>query len=85
MTDNLYMNSEISKRIGRAISTLAKLSKRVWDNAKLTLNTKMTVYRACVLGALVDFVREARKEAQHFPHTQLETDSAPQMVELLNR
>ena len=53
MTDNLSMDSEISRRIGRATSTLARLSKRVWDNAKLTLNTKMTVYRACVLSVLL--------------------------------
>ena len=29
------------------------LSKQVWDNNKLTLNTKMTVYRACILSVLL--------------------------------
>ena len=53
VTENLFMDSEISRRIGRATSTLARLSKRVFDNDKLTMNTKMTVYRACVLSALL--------------------------------
>ena len=49
VTDNLSMDSEISRRIVRATSTLARLSKRVWDNDKLTLNIKVTAYRACAL------------------------------------
>jgi len=42
MTDNLSMDFGISRRIGRVTTTLARLSKRVWYNAKLTVNTKMT-------------------------------------------
>jgi hypothetical protein len=44
MTDNLSMNSKISRRIGRDTSTLGSFSKIVWNNVKLSLNTKMTVY-----------------------------------------
>ena len=78
MTDNLSMDSAISRLIGRTTSTLARFSKRVWDKAKLTLNTKITVYRACVLSA--HSVLEARKEAQDIPHAQPDADSEHQMV-----
>ena len=47
------MDSEISRRIGRATPTLARLSRRVCDNDKLTVNTKIIVYRACVLSAFL--------------------------------
>ena len=56
----------------------------MWDNDKLTLNTKGTVYRACVLIVLwrrvMDSVLEAGKEAQHFPHVQPETVSGHEIV-----
>ena len=32
---------------------MARLSKRVWENNKLTINTKMSVCNACVLSALL--------------------------------
>ena len=32
---------------------MSRLSKRVWENKKLTLNTKMKVYQACVLSTLL--------------------------------
>ena len=86
----LSMHSEISRQIGWATSVLVNAtSMQVWDNDKLTLNTKskMTVYRACVLSALLyicqqvmDSVLEAGKEAQHFPHAQPETDTGHQIV-----
>ena len=47
------MDPELNRRIGRATSTLARLTKRVWENSKLTTNSKMAVYRACVLSTLL--------------------------------
>ena len=49
ITNNLSLNRKIDKRIAKTASVLAKLSKRVWDNNQLTLNTKLKVYRARVL------------------------------------
>ena len=43
-TGSLSLDTEISKRIGRAATTLAKLTKRVWDNKHLTITTKVKVY-----------------------------------------
>ena len=48
ITDNLSLNTEIDKRIGKAVTTLARLTSRVWTNPKLTVKTKMVVYNACV-------------------------------------
>ena len=53
ITDDLSMDTEIDRRIGRATSTLARLSTRVWTNSRLTRNTKISVYRACVITALL--------------------------------
>ena len=52
--DNLSMDTEISRCIGKAASTFARLSKRVWENKKLTTHTKAAVYRACVLSTLIN-------------------------------
>ena len=53
VTDNLDMCPELNRRIAWATSIVAKLSKRIWENHKLTTNTKMAVYRACVLSTLL--------------------------------
>ena len=53
VTDNLSLDSEIDKRIGKAATTLARLTSRVWTNPKLTVKTKMTVYNACVVTTLM--------------------------------
>ncbi|XP_022093240.1 uncharacterized protein LOC110980661 [Acanthaster planci] len=53
IASNLSLNAEISKRIGRAASTMARLSTRVWENSKLTVNTKISVYNTCVLSTLL--------------------------------
>ena len=58
----------------------------MWDNNKLTLNTKMAVYRACVLSALLyggeSWTLYSRQERRvntfHMVHP--ETDSGQQMV-----
>ena len=53
ITDNLSLDPEIDKRIGKAATTLAHLTSRVWTNPKLTMKTKMAVYNAYVLSTLL--------------------------------
>ena len=53
ITDNLSFDAEINKRIGKAASTLARLTARVWTSPKMSMKTKMAVYNACVTGTLL--------------------------------
>ena len=53
ISSNLSLDAKLNARIGKAASTMAKLSKRVWENKKLTINTKVKVYNACVLSTLL--------------------------------
>ena len=53
ITNNLSLDTEIDKRIGKAATTLARLTSRVWTNPKLTVKTKMVVYNACVDSTLM--------------------------------
>ena len=61
ITDNLSLDAEIDKRIGKAATTLARLTTRVWTNRRLTARKKMAVYSACVIS---NFFTAAR----HGPH-----------------
>ena len=79
MTDNLSLNKEIDRRIGRACGTFSQLKKRVWENRKLTVKTKISVYRACVLSTLLYgseawaayAVQEKRLNTFHLRHLRL--------------
>ena len=53
ITDNLSLEAEIDKRIGKAASTLARLTARVSTSPKLSVKTKMAVYNACVTSTLL--------------------------------
>ena len=53
VSDSLSINSEINRRIGKAASTMSRLTKRVWTNEKLSEHTKIQVYRACVISTLL--------------------------------
>ena len=53
ITDNLSLDPEINKRIGKAATTLAHLTSRVWTNPKVTVKMKMAVYNACILSTLL--------------------------------
>ncbi|PFX11746.1 Craniofacial development protein 2 [Stylophora pistillata] len=52
-SNNNYFELEIGKRIGKAATNMAKLSTRVWENKKLTTQTKVAVYRACIVSTLI--------------------------------
>ena len=53
ITDNISLDTEIDKTIGKAATTFARLSSRVWTNPKLTVEAKMSVYNACVVSMLM--------------------------------
>ena len=54
VSSNLSLDVEIIRRIVKAAAVRAKLSKRVWTNSQLTMNTKsVKVYQACVLSTLL--------------------------------
>ena len=53
ITDNLSIDSELNKRIGKAAMTLSSLTNRVWSNTKLSDHTKVNVYKACVISILL--------------------------------
>ena len=53
ITDNLSIDSELNKRIGKAAMTLSMLTNRVWSNNKLSDHTKVNVYKACVISTLL--------------------------------
>ena len=53
ISSNLSLEPEISSRIAKASAVMSKLHKRVWSNNNLTVNTKMQVYKACVLSTLL--------------------------------
>ena len=53
VTENLCLDPEIDRRIGRAATTFARLNQRVWTNSKLSTHTKMAVYGACIISILL--------------------------------
>ena len=53
ISNNISLDAEIDKRIGKAATTLARLTSRVWENPKLTIKTKVAVYNACVVSTLL--------------------------------
>uniref|UniRef100_H3ASM9 Reverse transcriptase domain-containing protein n=1 Tax=Latimeria chalumnae TaxID=7897 RepID=H3ASM9_LATCH len=53
LTSSLSLDRELDVRIGKASVTFGRLTSRVWNNKLLTLNTKVSVYQACVLSTLL--------------------------------
>lgn len=53
ITDNLSLDEEINVRLGKAATTFGRLTKRAWENRKLTIKTKIAIYRACVVSTLL--------------------------------
>ena len=52
-TNTLSLDVELSKYIGKASTTLSKLTKRIWENKHLTIPTKINVYKACIISTLL--------------------------------
>ena len=53
ISDDLSLNKELDRRIGKACATFSRLSARVWENKHLTVRTKISAYSACVLSTLL--------------------------------
>ena len=53
INDNLSLGAQTNTRIGKAASTLARLTARVWTSPKLSIKTEMAVYNACVISILL--------------------------------
>eukprot|EP00745_Piridium_sociabile_P043277 TRINITY_DN8831_c0_g1_i1.p1 TRINITY_DN8831_c0_g1~~TRINITY_DN8831_c0_g1_i1.p1 ORF type:complete len:1016 (+),score=240.62 TRINITY_DN8831_c0_g1_i1:1061-4108(+) len=53
ITDSLSLDTELNKRIGKAATTMSRLTKRVWNNSKLKEHTKVQVYKACIVSTLL--------------------------------
>ena len=53
ITNNISLDTEIDRRIGKAATTVSRLNTRVWTNSKLSTRTKMAVYNACVISTLL--------------------------------
>ena len=52
-TDTLSLDVELRKCIGKASTTLSKLTKRAWENKHPTIPTKINIYKACVISTLL--------------------------------
>ena len=50
---SLNLDDELNSRIGKAATAFSKLGKRAWENKRLTIKTKVMIYQACVLSALL--------------------------------
>ena len=50
---SLNLDDELNSRIGKAATAFSKLGKRAWENKMLTIKTKVMIYKACVLSALL--------------------------------
>ena len=53
ITGNLSIDSELNKRIGKAVMTLSWFVTHVSSNSKLSDHTKVNVYNACVISTLL--------------------------------
>ena len=53
ISNNNSLDVEFGKSIGKAAINMAKFSARIWDNKKLTTQTKVAVYRAYVVSILL--------------------------------
>ena len=53
ISSNLSLDAELNEHIGKAATAMTRGAKRVWGNTMLMTNTKMKVYKACVLSTLL--------------------------------
>ena len=53
ISDTLSLDAELNRRIGKAATTMTRLANKAWNNSKLTMHTKIQIYRACVVSTLL--------------------------------
>ena len=68
ISDTLSLDAELNRRIGKEATTMTRLTKKAWNNSKLTVHTKIQIYRACVVSTLLygseSWTLRARQERQ---------------------
>ena len=78
ISDTLSLDAELDRRVDKAATTMTRLTKKAWNNSKLTVHTKIQIYRACVVSTLLysgeSWTVRAR-QAQCFSHAQPPTHS----------
>ena len=55
ISDTLSLDAEFNRRTGKAATTMttSRLTKKAWNNSKLTVHTKIQIYRACDVNTLL--------------------------------
>ena len=53
MTSSVTLDEEINTRIGKAGTSIGKLSQRAWNTKMLTTRTKVRIYETCILSTLL--------------------------------
>jgi len=53
ISDSFFLDSELSKHLTNASTTMSRLTKCVWENNKLRESARMTVYPACIVSTLL--------------------------------
>ena len=53
ISENMSLDAEINKPIGKAARTLGQLIIQVWENPKLTTPAKIVVYNGCIVSTLL--------------------------------
>ena len=53
ISDTLSLDTGLNNHIGKAATTMTRLTKKAWNNSKLTEHTKIQIYRACVVSTLL--------------------------------
>ena len=53
ISDTLSLDAELNRRIRKAATIMTRLTKKAWNNSKLTVHTKIQIYRACVVSTLL--------------------------------
>ena len=53
ISDTLSLDAGFNRRIGKAAITMTRLTKKAWNNSKLTVHTKIQIYGACVVSTLL--------------------------------
>ena len=82
IANSLSLDSELNKRIGKATTTMARLTKRAWTNGRLTEHTKVQIYKACVLSTLLYGSETWTLHARH--ETSLQSFHMRQLRRILN-
>ena len=69
ISDTLSLDAQLNRRIGKAATAMTRLTKKALNNSKLTVHTKIQIYRTCVVSTLLYGSESWTLRAQCFSHT----------------